>query len=132
MDGVARLIADTQKRGMTVRADGERLVVRGPKAQAELAMALLARKAEVLAALTSREEQAIAERVAILRPLVPVTGPVPFLIARRCEPMPGQCVSCGEPLGPDDLSRCWPCVEAVRRVLGDVEAERRRVKEVAS
>ena len=45
------LLEEARAAGLTVRADGDRLVVRGPKWGEPLARALLARKAEVLAAL---------------------------------------------------------------------------------
>ena len=53
MDGVA-LLAEANAAGLTVRADGDRLVVRGPRRCAALAQSLLARKPDVLAALEAR------------------------------------------------------------------------------
>lgn len=45
----AQLLADARAAGLTVTADGDRLVVRGPREAGHLARAVLARKAEVLA-----------------------------------------------------------------------------------
>ena len=50
MDGLA-LLAEARVAGLTVHAAGDRLVVRGPRAAAAQAEALLARKQCVLAAL---------------------------------------------------------------------------------
>lgn len=49
---VARLIADGRAAGLRIEVDGDRLVVRGPREAGDLARALLARKVEVMAALT--------------------------------------------------------------------------------
>ena len=125
------LLEEARTAGLSVRVNGERLVVRGTRDLEDLAIQLLERKAEVLAALASDAERAIAARIEALRPLVPLSGPIPFLVVRRSEPRPGQCLSCGEPIGPDDYFRCGVCVEAIRRVLREVDAKRRRVSEVA-
>jgi hypothetical protein len=125
MDGLASLLVEARCSGLTVQVEGERLVVRGPRSATAVATQLLARKAEVLASLTS-EEAAVQERMDTLRPLVPRSGPIPFLLVRpQQEVQPGCCPSCGEPLEPTDRYRCRFCVEAVRRVLAQVEAERR-------
>jgi hypothetical protein len=50
MDGL-NLLAEARKAGLVVRAEGPRLVVRGPRDQEALAKRLLSQKAEVLALL---------------------------------------------------------------------------------
>jgi hypothetical protein len=50
MDGV-RLLAEARANGLRVRADGDRLVIRGPRRAEAVAKRLLERKREVLAAL---------------------------------------------------------------------------------
>ena len=50
MDGVA-LLAEANAAGLTVRADGDRLVIRGPRRCDALARSILARKPDVMAAL---------------------------------------------------------------------------------
>lgn len=75
------LLAAAQAGGLTVRADGDRLVVRGPRsAEVDLVQALLRRKAEVLP---------------LLRPLPPPEDVFEVLVAdrppepaRRVEPPP--------------------------------------------
>lgn len=127
MERVTTLLTQARAAGLMVRTDGERLIVRGPKQQSHLATVLLNHKAEVLA-LLSTDEQAILNRMAALRPLVPAIGPIPFLLVRpQLEVPSGQCLSCGEALSPEDLYRCRLCVEAVRRVLAEVETERHRL-----
>jgi len=46
--------------------------------------------------------------------------PVPLLVARKNEPPSGRCVSCGEPVPPDNLGRCGLCVAAAVWVLQEV------------
>ena len=120
------LLDAAQAAGLAVRIEGEQLIVRGPRTQAALATRLLAHKAAVMAALGARDEQAIAARVAVLRPLVPERGPIPFLIVRRQDTEDGQCHSCREPLAGEERYRCRLCIEAVRRVLAEVETKRQR------
>jgi len=57
MDSLALLI-NAHAAGLQVRAEGERLIVRGPKRLAGLAQQLLSQKAEVLEALEVFEERA--------------------------------------------------------------------------
>src|SRR5688572_1000777 len=98
MDGMT-LLAEARAAGLEVRADGDRLVVRGPRTQEGLARALLAHKPDVLTAL-----QAVAERAAVMRMQLPRSGPVPFLTYRPAAlatDTPGRCLSCGDGLTPD-------------------------------
>jgi hypothetical protein len=48
---ITPLLAKARAAGLTIRVDGERLVVRGPRSAADLGKMLVSRKAEVLAAL---------------------------------------------------------------------------------
>ena len=123
------LLQHARAAGLTVQVDGDRLVIRGAKDYEDLAVQLLERKSEVLAALARDEERAITERMEVLRPLMPVSGPIPFLVVRSQETQPGHCLSCGEPLRSGDRYRCQPCVAAVRRVIAEVEQKRRALKE---
>ncbi len=59
MGGVA-LLADARAAGLTVRADGDKLVVRGPRRCAALAQSLLDHKPDVMAALAEWGDAAAA------------------------------------------------------------------------
>lgn len=48
MDGVTALLTEAQAAGLRVRAEGDRLVIRGPKRAEPLALKLIEHKAEVL------------------------------------------------------------------------------------
>ena len=61
MDGVS-LLERARRVGLDVRTDGHRLLVKGPKRLCDLAQALLAAKAEVLAELQSEARLAAAVR----------------------------------------------------------------------
>ena len=47
MAGIAALLAEAKSAGLRLRTDGERLVIRGPRAAAPIAKALLAHKATI-------------------------------------------------------------------------------------
>ena len=53
MVGVKILLEQARKFGLKLRSESERLIIRGPRTADTLARKLLARKAEVLAVLTS-------------------------------------------------------------------------------
>ena len=123
MDSVT-LLAAAQAAGLSVRAAGDRLVVRGPRAAEHLARRLLAHKLQVLPLLHA-EEEAQAEigwRAAALRPQVPPSGPIPFLVARDgvYTDEEGRCLSCGDPLEDGAQYRCRWCVRAILLVLNEV------------
>jgi hypothetical protein len=103
--------------GLEVRAEADRLVVRGPRLHEEIARQLLDQKPIVLALLTE-EEVELGWRVAAMRPQVPVRGPIPVLVAREIAVLPGHCLSCGEPLALGRTVRCALCVRAAQMVLG--------------
>ena len=136
MDELALLEA-ARAAGLTVRAEGERLVVRGPRSAEELARALLARKLEVLA-LLAVGDPAVVWRVEAMRAQLPAAGPLPFLVARSAPHCRGVCLSCGETLaqGADHGTfRCVPCVRAAWLVVaaparrGDPAQEQHREHE---
>ena len=126
MGGAAvSLLAEARAAGLEVRAEADRLVVRGPRSGAALAERLLEQKAEVLD-LLSDEDAEVAWRVAAMRPRVPTTGPILILVVRETTLGPGRCVSCGDALGPDRPYRCAPCSVATRLVLDDVREAAQR------
>ncbi len=149
------LLEEARAAGLTVRADGEQLVVRGPRSAEVLARALLAQKTAVLAALapspdfsrsrvpafprctdeestpiTAASDPALARRVAAMRARHPRPWRCPpFLTAHDVPRGAGGCHSCGEPLQPltDGLSaRCAMCAHAARLLLDENTDEGRR------
>ena len=120
----AVLVEQARAAGLTVVADGDRLVVRGTKAQGTLVERLLADKAAVLAALADEHEAEVAGRVAVMAPQVPATGTIPFLVARPCQAGPTDCLSCGDPTEAGQRYRCRACAEAARRVVAAASAAR--------
>ena len=152
---VVTLLREAESAGLQVRADGDRLVVRGPRSLEPLAKKLLERKADLLPLLTRKEMQdgpnvvtddvvrspgggdraqparpvdpEVAWRVEAMRPQVPPRGPIPFLVARPgVVPQPDCCLSCGDPLPDGRRYRCGPCQQAVEIVLNEVREEVRR------
>ena len=120
MDGVgAALLAEARALGLEVRADGGRLVVRGPRSRAALAQRVLARKQDVLERLAT-EVADVAWRAEAMRAQVPERGPLPFLAARDVVPTPGLCRSCGDPMSEDRVARCAPCAQAAWLALHEV------------
>ena len=117
MGGVGvTLLAEARAVGLEVRADAGSLVVRGPRSREAVAHRVLAGKAEVLDALAA-EDGAVAWRAVAMRRQVPPRGPIPFLAARAVDPVPGGCLSCGEPLVGGRTTRCGPCAQAAWLVL---------------
>ena len=128
MDGVVLdLLDEAREAGLRISMDGDQLKIRGPKSRATTAEALRARKPEVLALLHDERERAIQERMDTFRPLVPLTGPIPFL-AMTPSIAPGACLSCGDSLASGDRLRCDLCADAARRVIAEVDAERRLLR----
>ena len=116
---VSAALAEARAAGLEVRAEADRLRVRGPRSREDLARKLLERKQEVLA-LLAEEDAEVAWRVAAMRPQVPPREPIPVLTARATTPAPGRCDACGEPLGPGRAYRCEPCARAAWFVLHEV------------
>ena len=120
MDRVASAaLAEARAAGLEVRAEADRLRVRGPRSREDLARKLLERKQEVLA-LLAEEDAEVAWRGAAMRPQVPPRGPIPVLVAREVVPAPGCCPSCGDPLGEGRSLRCGACARAAWLVLHEV------------
>jgi len=117
VERVAGVLAEARTAGLEVRAEADRLVVRGPRQHEEIAHQLLAQKPVVLA-LLAEEEVGLGWRVQAMRPQVPRRGPIPVLVAREVSVVPGYCQSCGEPLAPGRTVRCALCVRAAQVVLG--------------
>ena len=117
------LLAEARTAGLTVGADGDRLVVRGTKSQTSLVERLLADKAGVLAVLAGEREAEVAWRVAVMAPQVPATGTIPVLVARPNVAGPADCLSCGDPMEAGQRYRCLACGEAARRVVAADEAK---------
>ena len=120
MGGAAvSLLAEARSAGLEVRAEPDRLVVRGPRHAEPLAKRLLERKGEVLALLAA-EDAEVAWRLAAMRPQVPRRGPIPFLVVRRVGAGGGGCLSCGGALGAGRAYRCAPCAQAAWLVLHEL------------
>ena len=117
MERVAGVLAEARAVGLEVRAEANRLVVRGPRLHEEIARQLLEQKPVVLA-LLGEEAVALGWRTAAMRPQVPERGSIPVLVARVGATTPGHCLSCGEPLAPGRTARCALCVRAAQVVLG--------------
>lgn len=118
------LLAQAQAAGLRVSRDGDRLVVSGPPTAESLALALLGLKFDVmplvpdLAPPTPVPDHEVAWRAKVMRGQVPAyPRPLPLLLARPERPYaPGTCISCGDVVR---TTRCEPCREAVRIVLGE-------------
>jgi hypothetical protein len=116
VDGLT-LLRDARTAGLAVTTDGDRLIIRGPRALESLARSVLAAKPAVLAALATETDE-VAWRIAAMRPQVPASGPVPLLLARSGIHFPlVSCCSCGDPLPAPHRYRCDPCTAAVIAVL---------------
>ncbi len=115
----AGALAEARAGGLEVRAEANRLVIRGPRSQQDLARRLLDRKGEVLALLAA-EDAEVAWRAAAMRPQVPARGPIPVLVARDLRTGPDGCISCGNPLAGGPSVRCAPCARASWLVLHEL------------
>ncbi len=74
------LLQEAEAAGLTVRVDGDRLVVRGPKSAADIAERLLDRKAEVIEALAAEWD---AEMLTLIRWFLGTHPPsAPFELSR--------------------------------------------------
>jgi hypothetical protein len=122
MEGVTAVITEARAAGLDVRADADRLVIRGPRTQEHLARQLLDQKSQVLAVLEA-EDAEVAWRITVMRPQVSARGPIPLLTARSVASTPGRCTSCGDPIGPPCRYRCEPCIRAAWAVLREVRNE---------
>ena len=114
------LIRELRGRGVELTIKGDRVRYRPKTAvPAELQPILISHKHELLALLSSTDPE-VAWRADRMRSQVPVTGPIPFLVARLAPTGEGQCLSCGGPLGEGHVYRCGPCARAATLVLHQV------------
>ena len=119
MERVAAALAEARALGLEVRAESDRLVVRGPRVYEPVAQRLLADKPAVLRVLHV-EETEIAWRAAAMRPQCPRSGPVPLLLARPTAAVDGACLSCRIPIETTSVPRCRLCAQAARLVLAEI------------
>ena len=114
------LIRELRGRGVELAVEGDRVRYRPKNAvPAELQPILTRYKSELLALLSSTDPE-VAWRADRMRSQVPVTGPIPFLVARPALVGEGQCLSCGGPLGEGHIFRCGPCAQAATLILHQV------------
>lgn len=114
------VLNELASRGVELRAAGNRLLFRPREAVTpDLQAEMNSHKHELLELLSLRDDE-IDWRVAVMRPQVPVRGPIPFLIARPATPDRGGCLSCGDELTSLRRIRCGACVTAAHRVLYEI------------
>lgn len=123
MERVAVVLREAQAAGLVIQAEGDRLLVRGPKQLQAVAEEVLRHKPEILALLAMEREE-IARRTARMQAQIPPGKPIPVLVAQESQVGLGQCLSCGEELAPDQRVRCHWCVRAAQQALGWDEHER--------
>jgi hypothetical protein len=119
MERVAAALAEARALGLEVRAESDRLVVRGPRVYEPVAHRLLADKPAVLRVLHA-EEAEITWRAAAMRPQCPRSGPIPLLLARPITAVDGACLSCGIPIATTSVPRCRFCTQAAQLVLAEI------------
>jgi hypothetical protein len=117
MERVAGVLREARAAGLLVQVEGDRLLVLGPKRLQAVAQEVLRHKPEILAHLATEREE-IAWRAARMRRQILPGKPIPVLVARASQAGPGQCLSCGENLTPEDRVRCQWCVRAAQLALG--------------
>lgn len=123
MERIAGVLREARAAGLLIQADGDRLLVRGPKRLQAMAQEVLRHKREILAFLAAERDE-IAWRAATMRGQILPGKAIPFLVARACQAGPGKCLSCGEDLASGERVRCQWCVRAAQQVLGWDEKER--------
>jgi hypothetical protein len=123
MERVAEVLREARAAGLLIRADGDRLLVRGPKRLQATAQEVLRHKPEILVHLATERDE-VAWRASAMQVQVLPGKPVPFLVARVSQTGSGQCLSCGEELAPEVRVRCQWCAGAAQQVLGWEEKER--------
>lgn len=129
---VTDLLAQLTARGVTLRPNGDRLLIEAPEGElTDTDMATIAAsKAELLNVLSQRAagpRGLIEERASIFRQQIETYWrgldeewqkakhrPIPPIALPGASPRPGACGLCGDPLPPGRAYRCAPCVEAVR------------------
>ena len=105
MVGIATMLAEARADGLDVGVDGDRLVVRGPRRCEARAKALLARKVEVMAAMTAQRWGDAAHAVEwflssdppaepfVLKPAVSITDPAAYWRHLRGDVVAGPSVA---------------------------------------
>ena len=123
MTGATELLTDLRRRGLDLVPVGDRIRFRPKDAlPPELRDRVIEYKADLLALLLDEAEQ-VHWRADVMRPQVPLTGPIPTMYARRLSNVPNDCcLSCGDALTPGNKYRCEPCVRAAWLVLREVRA----------
>jgi hypothetical protein len=119
LERVAVAVGEARAAGLEVRAEVDRLVVRGSPVHKRLARQLLEQKSAVLALLAQQDAQ-VPWSVTAMQPQVTAKGPIPILIARDMSPKAGCCISSGDPLAENSKYRCTPRAQAGWLVLGEV------------
>ena len=116
----SELLGSLRRRGILVVPTGDgTLRYRPREALSAEERAVLARHRDALCGLFDADP--IGWRTAVMAAQVPRHGAIPLLLARPGMRFPpGSCCSCGEPLGPDQRSRCRACVTAAVAVLTGV------------
>ena len=107
MDSV-KLLRCAHEAGLTVRADGDRLVVRGPKSAEPVARDLLAHKAEIMRALASRATSPPIEDGCEAHNVSAEAVASRWAEVQLRDLAPGYCSCCGGPASPQALV-CRPC-----------------------
>lgn len=124
MDGVT-LLDRARSAGLSVHAEGNRLVVRGPRSQDDLAQLLLTKKQEILVQLAA-EDPDVTWRVAAMRERAPPNGPIPFLVARHVRSdRTDLCLSCQTALADAASYRCTACRQAAWVVTNNLPSNNR-------
>jgi hypothetical protein len=141
LSGAQELLQAFARRGVHLTLDGDHIAVYPTDQLGEAdRQVILAHRAELIALLSrpgsssgtgagpARGEEAFVPevrwRVDAMRPHVPRTGPIPFLVVRSGGPRPpGHCLSCGDPLPEGRHYRCLPCATAVEQVLREVRED---------
>ncbi len=115
----AKLLSELYSCGVIVEAAGQHLRIDSPKGAItpELRAALIRRKAEIMSLLKHTDSE-IAWRVQAMLSQIPNKGAIPFLIAKPGKTTKkGHCLSCGECLIGEEVSRCSLCNRAANLAL---------------
>ena len=70
------------------------------------------------------QETEVAWRVKAMRPQLPSSGAIPFLVARKVTWEKDRCLSCGDSLAREQRVRCFPCARAARLVISETQTQR--------
>lgn len=114
-----KLLAELHSCGVIVEAAGEQLRIDAPKGAItpELRVALVQRKVEILSLLKLTDSE-IAWRVQAMLVQIPNKGAIPLLVAKPGKTTKkGLCLSCGDCLIGNEVSRCSLCNRAANLAL---------------